>query len=90
MTMPDDAGQHGWIAVWLTAILGALGVAWKSWFGVRKDARDERKSEVVNGTYESVIATLREQLKQEREWRMKAEAEARELRTLLAKLRPTE
>lgn len=83
MTMPDDAGQHSWIAILMVAILGALGTAWKSWFGVRQDRRTDRKGEVVNGTYESVIKTLREQLAQEREWRQKAEAEVALLRRQL-------
>lgn len=83
MALPDDVGQN-WLAIWLTAALGALGVAWKSWFSVRKDVRDDRKSEVVNGTYEAIIRALRDQLAQEREARMRAEAEVIELRKRLA------
>lgn len=85
ITMPlhsDDPGS-GWIALSLTAIVGAIGLAYRSWFGVRRDVRDDRKGESVNGTYESVLKMLREQLKEEIDRRVRAEARIMELEAKL-------
>jgi hypothetical protein len=83
---PNDPDQQGWIAG-ILAFAGLLfGAAWKSWFGVRKDARDDRRGQIINGTYEGVVTILREQLAQEIERRHRAETRVAELEAKLRAL----
>lgn len=87
MPIPDDPGPSGWAAIWLTAALGAFGVAWKSWFGVRKDARDDRSGLTLTETYEAIIKHLRAELETERRLRIAAEQRVDELQAELRGMR---
>lgn len=74
MQIPQgDENSSAW--AWLmAAIITGGGILYKAWFALRRDLRDDRKGATGTVTYEELIASLREQLREER--RLRAEIEA--------------
>lgn len=78
----EDPG--GWYALLLAGIVTAIGAIWKSWFSFRRDKREDNRGTVVNGSYQDLVKSLREQLHEEREIRHRLEEENLALRKLIA------
>lgn len=77
--MNPDGDNHGVLALIATAIVTGAGALWKIWFAVKRDVRDDKKGDVIHGTYEEIIVSLRAQLREERQLREAAEERAQML-----------
>jgi len=60
MALPDDPHETGFYATVAGIALTGVVWIWKSWFGVKRDLRDDRKGDLINGTYEATLKMLRE------------------------------